>query len=79
MVNMEDLSYKVFNYKLRQVVRCLVIEEENTIQVSKNRGGNKKFDEVKDLEFIKVTKKDVKNCDNIIATYGGKNVWYIIE
>jgi hypothetical protein len=34
---MEDLSYKVFNYKLRQVVRCLVIEEDNNIQVSKKQ------------------------------------------
>lgn len=75
---MEDISYKVFSWKLRQIVRCLVIEEDNTIQISKNRGGNKRFDDVKDLEFIKVTKENIKNCENIVEKYGGKNVWYIV-
>jgi hypothetical protein len=54
------------------------VEEGNTVQITKNRYGNKRFNEVKDLDFIKVTKEDVKNCDNIIEAYGGKNVWYVI-
>lgn len=75
---MEDLKYKVFNRRLCKVVRCLVVEENNTVQITKNGDGNKRFDEVKDLDFIKVTKEDVKNCDNIIETYAGKNVWYVV-
>lgn len=75
---MEDLSYKVFSYELRTIVRCLVVEEDNTVQIVKNRGGYKRFYDVKDLDFIRVTKEDVKICDNIIEKYGGKNVWYVV-
>jgi hypothetical protein len=30
------------------------VEEGNTVQITKNRYGNKRFNEVKDLDFIKV-------------------------
>lgn len=76
---MEELKFKVCSKNLCEVVSVLVVEEGNTIQISKNRMGNKVFDEIKDLDFIKVNKDDIKNCDNILEKYHGKNVWYIVN
>lgn len=75
---MDDLKYKVCNKRLYEVVSCLVIEENNTIQIAKNRGGNCLYDEIKDMDFVRVNKEDIKACENITETYHGKNVWYIV-
>ena len=75
---MEDMKYKVCDKRLCDYVACLVIEENNTIQIVKNRGGNCLYKYIKDKEFIKVNKEDIKACNNIIETYHGKNVWYVV-
>jgi len=75
---MEDMKYKVCDKRLGNVVACLVIEENNTIQIAKNRGGNCLYKEIKDKEFVKVNKEDINGCDDITGTYHGKNVWYIV-
>jgi|GEM_PF-6522696 len=74
---MKNLKFNVSNF-LFNVVSCLVVEKENTIQIVKNRHGNLKFDDVKDLDFVKITRENVGDYNDIINMYSGKNIWYLI-